>query len=216
MKKLKDEKGAMVIMEATIVFPVMFLVIFLLVFMGNAYYQKSRVQAIVTTLALKGAAFSGDPMLKYVSETGSVPAFGSAEADIKPYRYFNFTNFRSDIKSYVSGELNTSVGKIGTGLFSGMKPRCTNVKVDTKNYFIYGTFSVDVDFEIPLPIRLMGMTSNFKIEQSARADMPVSDVPEFMRNINLVDDVLDQTGVKGKINEWIDKVKGLFKADSKE
>lgn len=37
----------MMIVEATIVFPVMFLVIFLMIFLGNAYYQKARVESIV-------------------------------------------------------------------------------------------------------------------------------------------------------------------------
>ena len=39
MKNFKESERGMVIVEATIVFPVMFLVIFLMLFTGNAYLR---------------------------------------------------------------------------------------------------------------------------------------------------------------------------------
>ena len=59
MRKLRElsERGMMII-EAALVFPIMFLAIFFMFFMGNAYYQKCKVEAIVTELTLDGAAFS--------------------------------------------------------------------------------------------------------------------------------------------------------------
>ena len=39
-KRMKDERGSLIV-EATIVFPVTFLVVIFLLFVGNLYYQRS-------------------------------------------------------------------------------------------------------------------------------------------------------------------------------
>ena len=36
----KKEKGAVMVVEATIVFPIMFCVVFLIIFYGNVLYQR--------------------------------------------------------------------------------------------------------------------------------------------------------------------------------
>jgi hypothetical protein len=40
--------------------------------------------------------------------------------------------------------------------------------------------------------------------------VPVSDSPEFIRNVNLVEDMLEVTGVKRKITEKIKELKEFF------
>ena len=53
-------------MEATIVFPVCLIIIMMLLYLGNVYYQKSRIESIVVEAVLDGAAYSADPLLKAV------------------------------------------------------------------------------------------------------------------------------------------------------
>ena len=77
MKKVKKDEG-MLVVEATIVFPVMFLVIFLMIFMGNAYFQKSRIDSIVTQMAYYGSAQCADPLLREITENGKVPSLADA------------------------------------------------------------------------------------------------------------------------------------------
>ena len=72
MKTKKNESGV-VFVEASVVFPVMFLVIFLMIYAGNAYLQKARVEAIVTEIAIDGAAYCADPMSRDV-EAGKIPS----------------------------------------------------------------------------------------------------------------------------------------------
>lgn len=43
-----------------------------------------------------------------------------------------------------------------------------------------------------------------------RKEVPVSDSPEFIRNVNLVEDMLEVTGVKRKITEKIKELKEFF------
>ena len=49
----ENDRGALVV-EATIVFPICLLIIILLLYLGNVYYQKSRIEAIVVEAVLDG------------------------------------------------------------------------------------------------------------------------------------------------------------------
>lgn len=70
MKKgLRDDRGALIV-EATIVFPVCLIVILMLLYLGNVYYQKSRIEAIVVEAALDGAAYCADPLLRAIETNG--------------------------------------------------------------------------------------------------------------------------------------------------
>ena len=210
-KFFKSEKGAMPVVEATIVFPVMFLVIFFLIFMGNAYFVKCKVEAIVTESTLDGAAYCADPMLYNIKTTGNIPAF---DTNPEPYRYLARENPAEGI---IKTELNKRLGNVSTGLFSGMKPSYSPAKVKFNNYYIYATFSIDLEYNIVIPVRLLGSKENMKIKTLTHAETTVTDVPEFMRNINMVEDYLIQTGIKEKIDDGmkkisdaIDKAKGFL------
>ena len=66
MKRLLDERGALIV-EASIVFPTMFLAIFFMLFVGNAYTQKCKVEDIVVSAVLEGAAKCADLCLMILS-----------------------------------------------------------------------------------------------------------------------------------------------------
>ena len=204
MKKRNDESG-MVIVEATIVFPVMFLVIFLMLFAGNAYLQKCRVESIVQQEAINGASFCADPMLDDVM-AGSIPTY--KDVDIRPYRYL--IGGMNDIEASIQDKVDKRLRGLSTGLFSGMKPANPIVVVDYNNGFIYSTFSVDVEYKIVMPIRLLGDTENISMSISSHADMPVSDSSEFIRNVDMVEDYMEKFGITEKIEEMINKAKEWF------
>ncbi|MCL2747174.1 MAG: pilus assembly protein [Oscillospiraceae bacterium] len=206
--RVHKREGGMVIIEATIVFPVMFLVIFFMIFMGNAYYQKCKIEAIVTELTLDGAAYCASPLLRDVDKTGKAPTFGKST---DPWRYYRYFTKMGNTQQAIEQELETQVGGVGTGLFSCMKPNRPSAKVQPNNYVVYSTFSIDLDYMVPLPIKLLGEQyfSSFRVE--THAESAVTDAPEFIRNVNMVEDYLKQTGVDEKIKEAIDKAKGFFK-----
>ena len=207
MKHSLCERG-MVIIEASIVFPVMFLAIFFMVFMGNAYFQKCRVEAIVTELVLDGAAYSADPLLNGVDLNGTAPDFVNEYPTWRYYRYF--TNM-SEASDAIKDELETRLGNVTTGLFSDMKPGVSRISVQAENYVIYSTFSIDADCSIPIPIKMLGAKYFSAMRVSARAEAPVTDVPEFIRNVNMVEDYMEQTGLMEKINNAIKSAKDHFK-----
>lgn len=201
MRKKGRESG-MVIVEATIVFPVMFLVIFLMIFAGNAYLQKCRVEALVSEMAIDGAAYCADPMLDEV-ESGTIPAHTTKDI-IQPYRYL--IGGMNDVEAEIETNLTTKISELSTGLFSNMKPSSAVVDVKYNNGFIYSTFSVEVEYKIEIPVRLLGASDYIALQISTRSDIPVSDTTELIRNIDMIEDYMEKFGVKEKLEEGKAKV----------
>ena len=204
---MKREKG-MVIVEATLVFPIMFLVLFFLIFMGNAYYQKCRVEAIVTELTLAGAAYCADPLLPNVAQTGDAPGYND---DNDPWRYYRYFTRMDYAKAEIEEKLTERLGNVSTGLFSGMRPTKSFMEAKPNNYVIYATFGIELEYKVPIPVKLLGQEyfSSFVVE--CRAESAVTDVPEFMRNVNMVEDYLEQTKAMETIRNAIGKAKDFFK-----
>lgn len=206
MKKLqRDESGAMTIVEATIVFPVMLIVIFFLIYIGNTYYQKCRFDGVINSLAIEGAAYCADPMIDDIS-SGSIPAVN--ELDVQPYRYL--IGGMNDIESYIKGKVQTAFDDFGTGFFLGMEPVDPKIDVKFHNYFICSSFSIEISYKITVPIRLIGQSEPISTKISSYVEVPVSDTPEFVRNVNMVEDILEKTGAMDKIKEAIEKAKEWF------
>ena len=213
MKKIKNDEG-MLIVEATIVFPVMFLVIFLMIFMGNAYFQKSRVDSIVTEMAYYGSAQCADPLLREIMDNGKVPSLKDADYSIEPYRYLlgeiGKESGMNAIETQVEKQISERIKGIKTGLFSHMEPQASTLDAEFNNYFVYSTFEVEVDYKVPLPIRLLGSKENFSLNTSSRCVVPVSDTPEFIRNVDMVKDYVERTetgqSAKSKISDLVDKI----------
>lgn len=217
MKKgMKEERGA-VFVEASIVFPVCLIVILMLLYLGNVYYQKSRIEAIVVEAALDGAAYCADPLLRAIeSGGGRVPALGSA--DYEPYRYLGgLFGGMDSIEESVSSLITDRVRGLNTGLFSGMKPTgydTGGLQVEYRSSFIVSSISVDMEYRIELPIRLLGDRENLSMKFHTHTEVPVGDTPEFIRNVNMVDDIFEVTGAKeamtNKIQELRSFVRDLF------
>ena len=213
MKGFKENERGMVIVEATIVFPVMFLVIFLMLFTGNAYLQKCRVDAYVNQLAIEGAAYCADPMLDNVTN-GSIP--NVSDSEVYPYRYFD-PNGAANIESEMQIKAEQKINNMSSGLFSGMTPKNQIVTAKYNNGFIYSTFSVDVEYKIVFPIRLLFSTENMSMSLASHASMPVSDTAEFIRNVDMVEDYMEKYGIaerlaeaKQKLDDALQKAKEWF------
>ena len=100
----------------------------------------------------------------------------------------------------------TKITELSTGLFSNMKPSTPVVAVKYNNGFIYSTFSIEVDYKIEIPVRLLGTSEYIALHLSTRSDVPVSDTTELIRNIDMIEDYMEKFGVKDKIDEGKAKV----------
>ncbi len=221
-KEIGDDRGA-VFVEATIVFPVCIIVILMLLYLGNVYYQKSRIEAIVVEAALDGAAYCADPLLRDIeSSKNGMAAMGIAvqeEYYIPPIRTVNYEPYRylggmfggmGGMENSVSELIRSRIRSLNTGLFAGMKPTgydTGGLQVKYKSSFIASSVSVDLEYKIELPIRLLGDRENLSMKFRTHTEVPVGDAPEFIRNVNMVDDLLEAMGVKEEITKKVKELK---------
>jgi len=206
-KKLNSENG-MVIVEATFVFPVMFIILFIIIYMGNAYYQKAIVENVVTEYAIKGANYCADPVLAFYKENGVMP--GYKDLKTQPYRYV--FGGMSDIENQIGREVKQAIEDSPT-FFAGMTPKVKTSQAQIasfNNAVLYATFSVDVNYVIEFPIRFLYADNPVVLSINSRAEVPVNDTAEFIRNTDMVMDLLEGTkaadyisNVFGKINDFI-------------
>lgn len=197
----KEEKGALIV-EATYVFPIVILVICFMIYVGNAYLQKCKVESIVTQEVLKGAAYCGDPITMGLEKGEGLSSYGSL--NVYPYRFW-FEGM-GDVVSSVENEIKTKIGGMGGGLFKNMEVESVDVDVNFNNSFLYSTLSADVSYEVTIPIRLLGQEEPTLMQFDARVDVPVSDSVELIRNIDMIEDYLQRWSA---YNDAMDEISEL-------
>ena len=205
-----ENESGVVIVEASIVFPIMFFVLILLIYMGNAFYEKAQIDSIVVQKAISGANYCSDPLLETIkSSDGGLPSCSDLETE--PYRYI--FGGRGDIETKISNEIEAAIGSDTSTFFSNMSPQIKTPSSDIakyNNYVVYSTFSVDVEYVIKFPISFLGEDTPPVLTITSSAEVPVGDPAEFIRNTDMVIDYFYGTkigqGVSdafGKINDFI-------------
>ncbi|MGN0517984.1 MAG: TadE/TadG family type IV pilus assembly protein [Acutalibacteraceae bacterium] len=207
-QKIKEERGAYTIMEAAIVFPVMFFVLFFIIFVGNMYYEQSKMDDCVMRYAIKGAQCCADPYLYDFVQTGSVPT-SLKSVEIKPYRYI--IGGMDDIEKKIRKEMEDEISKKNLTFFSNMVPDVTAESTKYNNYLVYSTFSCSLKYSIIMPIKIFWDANDFEIVKfTSRAEVSVSDTPEFIRNTDFVVDLLTGTKVGTTIKSVFDKINSFI------
>jgi hypothetical protein len=188
------------------VFPVLFLTVFFMIFWGNAYYSKCKAEAAARRVAIAGAAYFADPALPVVA-AGGVSEYAPGGA---AYRYLT----GEDIADGAAGDMLSEIaGSIGTGLFSGMEPELLEYSVKLDNKFVCAAVSVDLTYGVPIPVKILGMGGTLSMRVSARATVPAPDAPEFIRNINMAEDYILQTGADDSLKAAFEGVRRLIGGD---
>jgi hypothetical protein len=213
MKIQKSEAGAMVV-EASIVVPVMFFMIILLFFLGNAYYAKCKVENVTGENAINAAAFIADPLLRTVTETGSLPDKSKSNPN-RPNRYLlEFAPGGSAEQKKLGGTIKERLEALGTGFFTGMAPKRFDSDVTYHNIGVYQSLRAGGEVLTPIPFKILGQKERYQLTYSSYADVPVCDAPEFIRNVSMVRDLSERSGVcqevKDKIGKMVSTAKSFF------
>lgn len=206
---IKREDGVVQIVEASFVFPVMFIILFFLIFMGNAHYIRAQVDSVVEIRALEGASYCGDPLLQNLKTKGSLPALSDLESE--PYRYL-FGGMNS-VESTIGRLVKSDIENNSVSTFSNMKPELKTAAsriAKFNNYVVYSTFSVEVKYEIEFPISFLGEDTPPLLTICSRAEVPVNDTAEFIRNTDMVIDLLYKTKFAQAVSDIFGKVNGFI------
>lgn len=189
-RERQGECGAVLIVEAVFVFPIMFIIVFFMLMAGGAYFQHARVERLVIEASLDGASRCENPMLEYVSKTGSVPS-GTTDVDVMPYRYL-FTGNAKDIGNGVADELKKRVEGLESFAFKGMEPKNVSVRAVPKMFILISSFQVECEFDIVMPIRMIFSNENFKFHYKVSMTQPIGDPAELVRNVSTIQDILER------------------------
>lgn len=212
IENLKDEKGV-VIVEAAIIFPLVFFVLFFLIFFGSARYEKAKVDSFVMQEAILGAQCSKDPYQYNMYKTGSVP---TKYKNCEPYRYF--IGGMDDVENKISADVVKYIKDTSSTFFVDMNPKLKTQQSNIakfNNYLIYSTFSVEVTYEVKFPLKFLGSDSPTILEWNSRAEVSVNDAPEFIRNIDMVQDLFEGTAAGDKIKSAFNKINSFIGKFSK-
>lgn len=195
------QRGAVTIVEATFVFPIMFIVVFALLMACEAYYQYARVEKACIQAALDGAARCENPMLEEVQASGQVPTSTSA-VPVRPYRYI-LTSEAKAIAESVARELENQVEGLGVLAFRGMTPTRVQVTATPHMNVLVSSFQVTCSFDIRLPIRMLFTSENITFHYTVQVSQSVGDPAEFVRNVSMIGDFLERSALGAKIEEFI-------------
>ena len=200
----------MTLIEAAFVFPVTFIVVFLIIMMGNVYFQHAAIERGVVETALNTAASSENPMMAYILENKAVPTSPDA-ADVMPYRYLFSGNIKriageqeDRLYSYVNG-----VGKYT--VFRGLKPIVNSCTVKTSVNLIFSQVEVNCDFDIALPLKMIFTNERFRFHYQVSMKEQIGDSAEFVRNTAMIKDYFQRNKalmeMAGNIGDALNKIK---------
>lgn len=199
-KHLKKENGAVQVVEASFVFPIVFFVVIALIVFGNMLYQQAKMDAIAVRGAQYLAVAYTNPVL---AADGNIPT-NSTNVDVKPYRYL-LGNDSAEIQT--EKFVNGLIDKTGTGFFTGMEIQSAKPTCKIKNYVVYQTACVEIEYKISFfPMRFFDENDIFK--QSTATAIVAADSPEFIRNIDMIMDYSKEFGLTDKIEELVGQFKG--------
>lgn len=221
----KEENGAAPVIEMTLIFPLVLLIMGLLIFMGCYVLQSvilySSAQRIAVAAA-REAAMPGYEVLYDASGIGTQVDFAS-KADAfpdkgvvneimevhKPYRYIGPWFLDSETVDSLEGNLERLVNRASFLSTSGV-----TCDIETKNNILNQSVIVHVTNQIPLPqfVESLGLVGAADIHVTATA--VVSDPAEFIRNTDIVFDltayIADELGINEKIAKYKQKFKDLL------
>ena len=204
-KKVKEEKGAVMTIEATFVFPILFFVLLFLIYLGNTYFVKSNVDSVVSRYAISGAAQCADCQLGSLLKNGSVSTDLNAARD--PYRYIG-RGHGDNVASEIPGKIKKEIK--GNSFFTGMQPVDISCKATYKPGVLYRTLKVEATYKIKFPIRFIFSNQGVLLTFSSVEEVPVVDGAEFVLNTNMAIDYVERTGLQEKIDKLVSNIKNFF------
>lgn len=208
----KDERGAVRIIEAALVYPAVIITVTALIYLGINVFESAMLSdraRITAVMAARNIAFSGYHELGDVySGYDFAGSSGPSASEIRKM-YISSRPYRYIIPSETDRKFSEGAEKYASELvYTPDSAECT---IYTENSISGRKVKVSIVKDISLPgvIKLSGADERYRISVSASAF--TSDPAEFVRNTDLVMDVSEETGLTEKISELRSAVSGLLK-----
>ena len=209
-KKIKDE-SANALVENVIILPLIFIIIFAIILTIFVVHDRSTIEAA----ARRGAIYASHCV---IDPNYSKIATSTGDLDVHVDSTFSFSGISKNIKAYryltggdnVQAAVATEVRNIVSKTRIPWRPASSvQVVCNQRNYFIYQNIEVSVSSDYTLPAFFGAFGLDTKYEYTATAKIAANDPDEFIRNADLVVDLitsLDEILTGGKIGNSISKI----------
>ena len=219
LNKLKNKiktENANTLVENVIILPLIFIIIFAMLLTMFIIHDRSTLEAAAKRGAIYAAHCVADPnYANILSQSGNTPGdldirqavtsytFTGIGKNIQPYRY---------LKPKISG-LSSKVQSEVVAIVKETRIPWRELTVDKvtfkqSNKVFYQDVTVSIAAQYPLPkfFSIIGLDTNYNYE--VKAKMTVNDPDEFIRNVDLVVDmvVLVDNATGGNIQNAISKI----------
>lgn len=222
IRKLKSEE-ANAIVENVIVMPLIFIIIYSLIMNCFMIHDKSTLQAAAKRGALYAAHCISDPNYANIlrgsgSESGVLDTsinlniegnkfvFTGMGDNIEAYRYL--TSSTADIDAQVEAEIKNIITQTR---IPWKELKVEDIDFACKNMVLYQDVTVTLKADYPIPKFFSDYGMDSEYEFSVTAKMTVNDPDEFIRNADLVVDLIvdiDNTTTGGKLQQTAQKAVG--------
>lgn len=208
VEQLKNEKGAATIVEASIVMPIVFIIVCFLFIMGYYQLEIATLQSRADRVAdVAGRIMVQSGYTKYGEvETNKIDfeAINGFDTglikeiyrDLDPYRYWGIGEKKID------GSANTKLENImKKKAYFDSNASITSVKIQPKLGILSNKVEVVVNSKVELPkfFNFLGLPTEINKEFTTVAF--VSDSSEFLRNTDIVFDLGDFLAKKCKVSD---------------
>lgn len=214
-QNIAHNKGGYMTIEITIIFPAIFFSLILILFMGIVLYQEVNLQSLAIRASERGSVV-------YSSRVSDMTTGIKTLEDFKirdPYRNVPFMDgggkkgYTALVNEYVSSKIGERSVLSGTNQNGGNYAQI-------EDYLIAKRVKVNIHTIYHTPVdaiaQMFGQKGPFDVNTTVSS--AVVDSPDFVRNVDIVTDVVSQTKVfdtaqdgYNKIKEAIQKVADLLK-----
>jgi hypothetical protein len=189
IKQFRDEKGSSIV-EAAIIFPLIFLVIMAVIYISIIFYQRTYIRAAADLGAKRAASVFDNQRKDFATGAVKITDLGAGGLYQGIYDFNEDEKIRKaeeTIKSWTSG-------------LSIIKSVEETVKVEPVNYIIYKKIRVDIEEKYHIPfgkfLSIFGMSEYFTIKASS--EETVNSQAEFIRNVDFLIEVENELAEKNK------------------
>lgn len=190
VRLIKDDNGD-VIVEATILFPIIIMIFAAFVMLATYMPVRGNVQRAAQYAASIISVQESDTWIKFNKDQLEQQWLGKSEL---PNVYmqalgsiFETSNERSE-KQSVAEAIVTAV--LDNGIVSN-NGKIIDINCEAKNYVIYKEIVVTVEYEVQMPLKLSFIEFDAKYTVSESATAIVTDGDGFVRNIDMLTDFVN-------------------------
>ena len=203
-KKTAARQDGYLTIEATMVFSALFFSLIFILFMGMVLYQNVNLQSVAVQASERGSVVYSSRVKDMTTGVKTLDDFLIRD----PYRNVPFMDSgnKADYTAIINTYINGQLGK--RDIISG-KVKNTGDYVEIEDYLIAKKVKVNLKADYQMPVdsiaEMFGKKGPFEINTTVVS--AVTDSPDFVRNVDLAMDVIQQTEIFGKAQEGYQKIK---------